>query len=73
MEMMLQYQQIALTLAQKYDPVVADQLATMVLQQNGQPIPMGNQGSEEIDLDATNEPKHIENARNQARSSTQAD
>ena len=69
MQMMLQYQQIALTLAQKYEPQTADMMAQTILSQGGQPIPQGG----EVDLDINDEPIHMEKARDQARSSTQAE
>ena len=69
LQMMLQYQQMALTLAQKYEPQTADMMAQTILSQGGQPIPQGG----EVDLDTNDEPSHMEKARDQARSSTQAE
>ena len=42
LEMLTQFEQIALTLAQKYEPQLADRLADVVLQSGGQPIPTGD-------------------------------
>lgn len=70
MQLMLQYQQMALMLAQKYEPALADELANNILQQGGQPIP---QGGEPIDLDGSDKEKEgtrMTKAREQARSTT---
>lgn len=70
MQMLLQFQQIALTLAQKYEPETAEQIGQMILSQGGQPIPT----SGEVDLNSSdNEHPYVEKSRNQARESTQAD
>lgn len=71
MEMMLQFQQLALTLAQKYEPQTAEQIGQMILSQGGAPIPAGG---EVMDMDGSDsEHPYVNKARNQARSSTQAD
>lgn len=69
LEMLTQFQQIALTLAQKYEPQLAEQLANLVLGQSGQPIPTG----EEVNLEGSEEPKHMAKARERARESTEAE
>ena len=68
-QMLLQYQQIALQLAQQVDPALAEQLAMQIMGgQGGQPLPQGGM----VNLDEGEHP-YVENARNQARASTQAD
>lgn len=71
-QMLLQYQQMALQFANQIDPALGEQVANQILQSGGQPIPMGN-----ADISLTNESNdehpYVENARNQARASTQAD
>ena len=69
MQMMLQYQQMALMLAQKYEPNTANMIAQTILGQGGQPLPKGDG---EVNLEASNESAHMEKARAQARSSTEA-
>lgn len=69
MQMMLQYQQMALMLAQKYEPDTANMMAQTILGQGGQPLP---QGDGEVNLEANKESAHMEKARAQARSSTEA-
>lgn len=66
---LLQMEQIAMKLAQKYEPETADAIAQMVLEENGQPIPQGG----EVDIDTANEPTHVEKAREQARRSTEVE
>lgn len=68
MQMLLEYQQVALTLAQQYDPALAEQLAQGILAQGGQPVPSGG---EDIDLDhAPSENPRVSRARTTAREST---
>lgn len=72
-ETMLQYQQMALQLAQQVDPALADQLAQTILA-NGQgasPSVMGM--AAETNLDGGNEHPFVERARENARQSTQAE
>ena len=69
LEMMLQYQQMALTLAQKYEPQLADRMANVILEQGGQPLPTG----EEVDLEGNEESAHMTKARERARESTEAE
>ena len=71
-EMLLMYQRMALQLAAKYEPQLAEQLAQQIMMQGGQPIPqeMGMQANVE---DVQSEHAVVRKARNQARESTQAD
>lgn len=70
-QQLLQYQQLALQLAKRTDPALADQIAQSILQGNGQPIP---QGEVDANIDNSNE-EHpfVQRARAEARASTQAD
>lgn len=68
MQQLLQYQQIALTLAQKYEPQTADALANQILGEAGQPV----MGGDDVDLSPDEHP-YVEKAREGARASTQAD
>lgn len=71
MEMMLQFQQLALTLAQKYEPQTAEQIGQMILSMGGQQVPM--MGGD-VDLNPMDdEHPFVEKARNQARETTAAD
>jgi hypothetical protein len=72
MEMLVMYQQLALQYANMLDPMLGEQVANMVLQQSGQPIPQ-QIGGGQIDLDGGGEHPYNERAREQARASTQAD
>lgn len=67
LELMVKFQQIALQLAQKYEPQTADEIANLILGQGGVQMPTG----EEVDLDPSGESNHMEKAREQARSSTE--
>ena len=69
LEMLTQFQQVALTLAQKYEPNLVPQLANIVMGAAGQPIPSGG----EVDLETNEEPTHMAKAREQARETTQAE
>jgi hypothetical protein len=71
MEMLVMYQQLALQYAGMVSPADQEQVANMILQQNGQPVPQGGGG--QIDLDGGGEHPYNERARAQARASTQAD
>jgi hypothetical protein len=72
-EMLLMYQQMALQLASKYDPQLAEQIANQIMGGGGQPIPtdMGMEASEVSG--GTQEHPFVERARSNARESTQAD
>lgn len=72
-EMLIRYQQLALTLASQISPQMAEQVAQMILQQSGQQMPV-SMGMGEVNLDGnTEEHPFNEKARAQARASTQAD
>lgn len=72
MEMLVMYQQLALQYANMVDPMQGEQVANMILQQSGQPVPQ-QMGGELIDLDGGEEHPYNQRAREQARASTQAD
>ena len=72
LKLLLQYQQIALTLAQKYDPMLAEQMAQGILEQSGQPVPMEAPEEEEIQLEGEKkENPRVTRARANALGSTQ--
>lgn len=71
-EQLLQYKQMALGLAQKVDPSLANDMAQMILQEGDQPIPSENPGNL-VDLDANNESAVTEKARSQARATTEVE
>ena len=71
-EMLLMYQQMALQLASKYDPALAEQIATQIMGQGGQPIPQ-KVGAEATEVGGEEEHPFVERARGQARASTQAE
>lgn len=68
-QMLVQYQQIALQLAQMHDPALAEQIAQQILQGNGQAVPQGGV----VSLDSSAEHPYVERSREQARESTQAE
>lgn len=66
---LLQFEQLALQLAQQVNPALADQIAQMLLAENGQPIPAGGP----VDLDVSTNPSgdaRLEAAREQAENNT---
>lgn len=65
---LLQVEQIALELAKRTDPNLANQIAQMIMAESGAEIPTG---SANVNLEGTEEPSHVEKARDQARDSTQ--
>ena len=72
-EMLLMYQQMALQLASKYDPGLAEQIAMQIMGQGGQPIPQ-SVGAEATEMSGkSGEHPVVEKARSNARESTQAD
>lgn len=71
-EMLLLYQQMALQFATQIDPALGQQVANQILSQGGQPIPH-EVGAEAKAVDVAEEHPFVENARNNARASTQAD
>lgn len=71
-EMLLMYQQMALQLATKYEPQLAEQMANQIMGQGGQPIPQ-SVGAEATETSGGSEHPYVEKARSNARESTQAD
>ncbi|MDD3369132.1 MAG: hypothetical protein PHP50_09645 [Lachnospiraceae bacterium] len=73
-EMLIKYQQLALQLAQKYEPAAADSIANMILKQGGQvpPKSIGLQADTKSG-NASQEHPYVEKSREQSRESTQAD
>lgn len=71
-QMLVQYQQIALQLAQRVNPALAEQLAQQILSQGGQAIPT-TMSVADTNLETKQEHPYVERARNEARESTQAD
>ena len=69
-QMLLQYQQMALQLAQQIDPALAEQIGQNILGQGGQPIP-SSEPTTDIDGSNTDEHPLVEKARGQARASTE--
>ena len=71
MQLLLQYQQIALQLAQRVgDPMLVEQLSQAVLQSGGQAMP---QAADLEHLDGQTEHPFVEKARANARESTQVE
>ena len=71
-EMLLLYQKMALQFATQIDPALGQQVANQILSQGGQPIPH-EVGAEAKAVDVAEEHPFVENARSNARASTQAD
>lgn len=71
-ELLLLYQRMALQFANKIDPALGEQVANQILAHGGQPIPeaVGVRADTE---EVQKEHPYVERARNEARSSTQAD
>ncbi|MBP3577701.1 MAG: hypothetical protein J6K15_06290 [Lachnospiraceae bacterium] len=69
-QMLVQYQQLALQLAQQVNPRLAEAIGQQILQQGGQPIPQG--GMVSLETEGAEHP-YVEQSREQARASTQAD
>lgn len=69
-QMLVQYQQLALQLAQQVNPRLAEAIGQQILQQGGQPIPQG--GMVSLESEGAEHP-YVEQSREQARASTQAD
>jgi hypothetical protein len=76
-EMLVVYQQMALQFASQIDPMLAEQVASQILSQGGQPIPQGStmvgEGVGDANHDGSTEHPFVEKARNNARASTEAD
>lgn len=76
-QLLLQFEQIALQLAQKHEPNMVEPIAQAIMmsgEQTGQPMPQQmNLGGGDINLDGKTEHPFTERAREQSRSSTQAE
>lgn len=71
---LVEWQQLALALADRYDPVMGEGLAQQILQEGGQAVPQASTAAAkkpEIDTGETQEPKIVENARKKSEESTQ--
>lgn len=69
-QQLILYQQMALTLAQKYEPEMAEGLAQSILQGAGQPLP--DRGGE-VELEQNGEHARVRNAREQSQEASQPD
>lgn len=69
MQQMLMWQQMALQYAQTVSPMEGMRVGQMVLAQSGNPLPSGGM----VSMDNKAEHPYVENAREQARASTQAE
>lgn len=72
MQMLAQFEQIALALAQKYEPDTAQEIAQMIMQMNGEQAPMMGMATPDLDGSEAEHP-FVREARANARASTQAD
>ena len=73
-ERLIQWQQLALALADRYDPVMGEGLAQQILQEGGQAAPQASAAAAEkpeISTGETKEPKIVENARKKSEESAQ--
>ena len=71
---LIEWQQLALALADRYDPVMGEGLAQQILQEGGQAVPQARAAAAkkpEINTGETKEPKIVENARKKSEESTQ--
>lgn len=71
---LVEWQQLALALADRYDPVMGEGLAQQILQEGGQAVPQAsaaNTQKPEINTGEAQEPKIVENARKKSEESTQ--
>lgn len=71
---LVEWQQLALTLADRYDPVMGEGLAQQILKEGGQAVPQASAAAAEkpeINTGETQEPKIVENARKKSEESTQ--
>ena len=71
-EMLVIYQQMALQFATQIDPRLAEQVASQILSQGGQPVPQ-NMGMQAQTAESSGEHPIVARARSDARASTQAD
>ena len=71
---LVQWQQLALALADRYDPVMGEGLAQQILQEGGQAVPQASAADTqkpEISTGEAQEPKIVEDARKKSEESTQ--
>ncbi len=71
---LIEWQQLALALADRYDPVMGEGLAQQILQEGGQTVQQASAAAAkkpEINTGETKEPKIVENARKKSEESTQ--
>ena len=71
---LVEWQQLALALADRYDPVMGEGLAQQILQEGGQAVPQASAAAAEkpeINTGETQEPKIVENARKKSEESAQ--
>ena len=71
---LIEWQQLALALADRYDPVMGEGLAQQILQEGGQAVPQASTAAAqkpEISTGEAQEPKIVENARKKSEESTQ--
>ena len=71
---LVEWQQLALALADRYDPVMGEGLAQQILKEGGQAVPQASAAAAEkpeINTGETQEPKIVENARKKSEESTQ--
>lgn len=71
---LVQWQQLALALADRYDPVMGEGLAQQILQEGGQAVPQASAATAEkpeISTGEAQEPKIVEDARKKSEESTQ--
>lgn len=71
---LVEWQQLALALADRYDPVMGEGLAQQILQEGGQAVPQASAAAAEkpeINTGEAQEPKIVENARKKSEESTQ--
>lgn len=71
---LIEWQQLALALADRYDPVMGEGLAQQILKEGGQAVPQASAAAAEkpeINTGETQEPKIVENARKKSEESTQ--
>ena len=71
---LIEWQQLALALADRYDPVMGEGLAQQILQEGGKAVPQASTAAAqkpEISTGEAQEPKIVENARKKSEESTQ--
>jgi hypothetical protein len=72
-QMLIMYQQMALQFANQINPMLGEQVANQILSQSGQPIPQTMGMATGVNTENGGEHPYVENARYNARTSTQAD